>query len=72
MATEAKSFLSKWEEGEGTETQWLPVRLGNHNGSWEVFLLIRKMVILIYMPCIKNSRATSKNMVCNVDVMKSG
>ena len=57
MATEAKSFktgdfmLSKWEEeieGEGTETQWLPVRLGNHNeenGSWEVFLLIRKMVI---------------------------
>ena len=40
MATEAKSFktgdfmLSKWEEeieGEGTETQWLPVRLGNHN-----------------------------------------
>ena len=84
MATEAKSFktgdfmLSKWEEeieGEGTETQWLPVRLGNHNeenGSWEVLWLIRKMVILIYMPCIKNSRATSKNMVCNVDVMKSG
>ena len=54
MATEAKSFqtgdfmLSKWEEeieGEGTETQWLPVRLGNHNeenDSWEVFWLIRK------------------------------
>ena len=84
MATEAKSFktgdfmLSKWEEeieGEGTETQWLPVRLGNHkeeNGSWEVVWLIRKIVILIYMPCIKDSRATSKNMVCNVDVMKSG
>ena len=53
----------------GTETQWLPVRLGNHNeenGSWEVFWLIRKMVILIYMPCIKNFRATSKNMVCNI------
>ena len=81
MATEAKSFktgdfmLSKWEEEIEGEGQWLPVRLGNHNegnGSWEVFLLIRKMVILIYMPCIKNSRATSKNMVCNVDVMKSG
>ena len=58
----------------------LPVRLGNQgnhnekNSSWEVFWLIRKVCvqlgvqlgpILIYMPCIKNSRATSKNMVCN-------
>ena len=53
-ATEAKSLkkgdfmLSKWEEeieGKGTETQWLPVRLGNYNeenGSWEVFWLYRK------------------------------
>ena len=53
-ATEAKSLrkgdfmLSKWEEdieGKGTETQWLPVRLGNYNeenSSWEVFWLIRK------------------------------
>ena len=40
IATEAKSLkigdfmLSKWEEeyeGEGTETQGLPVRLGNYN-----------------------------------------
>ena len=40
LASMAESFitgdfmLSKWEEeieGEGTETQWLPVRLGNHN-----------------------------------------
>ena len=56
MATEAKSLktgdfmLSIWEEeieGEGTETQWLPLSLGNHNEEnmvhqWEVFWLIRK------------------------------
>ena len=81
MATEAKSLkigdfmLSKWEEeveGEGTETQWLPVHAidNEDNGSWEVFWLIKKDGL--YMPCITNSRATSKNMASNVDVMKSG